>query len=1217
MKKFLVIGCGGSGAATQAYMIDHLKAFLKTIDPTITKLPEAWQFLTIDVPLVPESGPAGLPNVAEAGGNYVSVGSSQNYPAFDQGLSQVLGRQQVLGEIATWASRSPEHRDTPISAGAGQYRGIGRILTIQNYQKIRDELEAALQRIKNSSRELEELNGMYSNDTGSMEDEKPLIFIVSSMAGGAGASMFLDVARLLTTLDDVQATETATFMYTPEVFEKLPADATVGQWPNALAMFGEAIAAQFGTGAEHDARLFKALGIAGSPQRTSIGRMIPVGARMGGQGAMFGDGTPQAVYRGLGRALAALMTSDQASNSFRSYTLANTGAIASDRSLHGWGDSHDPDADAIPWGSMGYAQLSMGRDRYEEYAAQRLARSAFDRLLRGHVDDGDPATGTEQLQTKLRERYPLMLRDVELPYLSGTPQEDKIEIQSWLRNMNYFNREAQGPMGRAEGELRRHIPGGDGMKSGEWKDLILHKLHDQKFASNVAKTFHDGAYVAVHKYADHLADSLLAQFEDQLARFGVPYLEELIQRFREMIRDQLVPALENHASALNGMHPLAPPPEMDAVLQPLNGRGTVNNSSHIVDSIVSAYSKQFREYFDAGMALLLARMLKDFDTSALVPLSRALKNTHDDLEQAEKVTKTETKFSDVASDYPKDWPRDEDERVDKRFFGSANEIVISQVEEFRSDYEKHIEETHQSANSDVRSKDEAIGLSVREVILGMWESEDAGKAPNDTLAPRKQEDAKDGNRMGWIDPNLTAPIEPGAERRESRAATFNIKVRPKDLVERARMWINRKNKPFSNFIDVDLRSYLTRDRAPNDAVYQQRVERLRAAFGRAVDNARPLAAVSEPMVHKASRGADRVTYRYSFSEIPFEAMDVQDQLRDLLIENRSLNDSTFSTFDEAQTQSRKVRTLEVFGAYPSYTPIVFSSLLPRIAKDWDARPGNKGSFWTLRRARPLPAALPLSNDERKAMVAGWLIGVTTGRIFVDQAGTDSAVAYIYDDGRKQWVNFPRVLLTPPQKMKATYDWMPAVIESVLLAYAHSHDAPPGGEITDSFRPYRLLRGLYDTGEQGPTTGDVRHPGVSRLAEWLRTGEQPPIGTGDRAPETLEARYEKAEKQFKNHLQLAQNFIPSTSGEFIPGANSADKPFADVTDRRQAKDMPLYRDLAPDVADKAADLLQKLDQAVQEARQPTAQQPKNSVPQMPSASDNTTPNIPGMPGGDLL
>ena len=67
MRKFLVVGCGGSGAKTQAYMMDQLKALMRNIEPERTELPKCWQFVTIDVPLTPENGPSKLPNVPQAG----------------------------------------------------------------------------------------------------------------------------------------------------------------------------------------------------------------------------------------------------------------------------------------------------------------------------------------------------------------------------------------------------------------------------------------------------------------------------------------------------------------------------------------------------------------------------------------------------------------------------------------------------------------------------------------------------------------------------------------------------------------------------------------------------------------------------------------------------------------------------------------------------------------------------------------------------------------------------------------------------------------------------------------------------------------------------------------------------------------------------------------------------------------------------------------------
>ena len=62
------------------------------------------------------------------------------------------------------------------------------------------------------------------------------------------------------------------------------------------------------------------------------------------------------------------MMSGTASDQFVSYDLGNTASPAGDKDLLGWGISvWDP----LPWGTYGFSSLSMGRDRYAEYAAQR------------------------------------------------------------------------------------------------------------------------------------------------------------------------------------------------------------------------------------------------------------------------------------------------------------------------------------------------------------------------------------------------------------------------------------------------------------------------------------------------------------------------------------------------------------------------------------------------------------------------------------------------------------------------------------------------------------------------------------------------------------------------------------------------------------------------------------------------------------------------------
>lgn len=1215
MEKFLVVGCGGSGAVTQAYIIDQLKAYLRQVAPERTELPAAWQFVSVDAPLSAEPGPAGLANVPQSGGQYVSVGNSLHYNQFEQGLSQQLARTGSLGEISTWATSEPETLNLPIDRGAGQRRALGRMLTIQNLEKIHDGLRSAMDRLNRmeTNAELNELNHRITGRRSDVTDSEPIALVIGSMAGGSGASMVFDIARLISTLPGNMPSRTAIFMMSPEVFESLSEDDRRGMWPNSLAMFGEAFAAQTGASAAHDRAIFKAMGLSVTPKSSSFARLFPIGARMGGNRSKFGDGSPAAIYRGLGRALAALMTSRKALGSFTQYTLGNSGAIEGSRSILGWGSPSKFSWNDVPWGSMGYAQLSMGRDRYAEYAAQRLARSSFERLLEGHLSADDPSTGKEQLDKRLFERMPDFLAGCRLPsqMVGGLGASD---VYPWLGSV--FGSSFSAPAANeAVRNIRQTLPAGDGMKSKDWADLVRRRLSE--LGGPVDQLLSGNAYATVHKFADFFADQVIAEIERDLSRFGVPFVEETIDRLAEMLQEQLVPQLKNFVQAAAGMNPMAPSPQLETLLQPLNARGTVNNSAQIADNIAASYSMQLTQYHLLQVAQILTDVFDDFRASVLMRLKRSLESVHKDLDHDNERKDVNLNLADVATSDPVAWPRDGEEKIDDRFRSSANEILITETDKFPVDYEAHMLGTMRATVPDLRTFEQAVSSATREIIMGDWDTQGGVKAPNNTLCPASGPESGPGNRAGWVSKHLTRPPYDQGEKRDSRAATFDPRLRPTDLIERTRLWISRPAKPFSDFIGVDLRSYLSRDAASNDAEYDGRVNRLHDAFYKALHQARPLAAVSSEMLNRVY-GIGREQYHFNFSEIPLDGLEAGARLSEIIQNDTTRDEATITTFESAFTTDNRVFSIDVFGSYPNYSPVVFSSLFPHIAEDWNGRGGNSESFWELRRARPLPAALPLTDDERRAMVAGWHIGVLTGRIYISGLGTADAAAHIFDDANNEWVAFPPKLLTPPSKFRGNEDWMPAVIESVLLAYADVQSAPPGGRIGDSLRPYRLLRELYDDGAEAPTTGAVDHSVVKLLAEWLATGKDPQSDTGT-SPHgsTVAERKEKAEEILRGARAKASHFLSGAGRSALPGARGNDRPWSYVVDRRIAAEMPLYRDLADDVDVMAADLLKRLEEAAKLAENWGREPAMPPQPLITGADDPTRDSRPAGFGGGLI
>ncbi len=74
----------------------------------------------------------------------------------------------------------------------------------------------------------------------------------------------------------------------------------------------------------------------------------------------------------------------------------------------------------------------------------------------------------------------------------------------------------------------------------------------------------------------------------------------------------------------------------------------------------------------------------------------------------------------------------------------------------------------------------------------------------------------------------------------------------------------------------------------------------------------------------------------------------------------------------------------------------------------------------------------MHESERRAMAAGWFLGLVVGRLRLPPEPYDEPVR-VWDSGTSTWVDFPNPLLTPPARFLANNDWLPAVLESVLLA----------------------------------------------------------------------------------------------------------------------------------------------------------------------------------------
>lgn len=1156
MYKYLVVGCGGSGGATLAYMMDQITSEL--LPHGIARIPEGMQFVHIDVPAAADTRQPGVGSIAEQGGTYIGTApSAGSYPVLDNALSGHLAANDALDEIATWAPRRPESIGIPITDGAGQMRSVGRAITLSGLREVRSGLRSAVEAL--NTVEADSAMAALARavpGTGRFDVAAGVVtIVVSSMAGGAGASMALDVCRLLADIPGIDPGRVGIFMAAPDIFDKLPESARGGTRANALAMLGEIVAAQTGAAHPHDQRILDALGQRlSSNVRAPFARVFPVGRKVGAEQTVFGDGTQTAVYRGLGRGLAALALSGRASSDFVTFDLANTlGAEdGADQSLFGWG----VDPGRLAWGAFGFGSLSLGRDRYRHYAAQRIARTAMDRLTDGHLQPGSTALGTEQLRSLLDSQWPGVAPAAGLPRQAAFGVLTKEEFSAWVTDV-MLPRDLvdQDVRGQVDTLVRPGMPQATGQAQ-QWLAPVRSFLGAQRGA--LASATEQAAMRWAYGWSHRLHDGVLAEVEGAVSRFGLAYARALVERMETTISDSLIPQLESRArSAAPDLGSL--PPELEAEVGRI--RGAIVNGQAIVEKLVQTVTSSLASNRYGRSCSIAAEVLRSFVASSLRPLAASLSESLQLTEQAMAPGSNALGpgVANVQTDRYPAWPSDADARVPDRFDVADNDILITPSAEFADRYVAHLR-TAVMVGTARPTFDDARATVARSVISGQWPVAAGESAPGGLVSVL----------AAWRAPIFLTDPDTGTSLVPSQGR-YAWHLRTGEVLDRAQKFVRQRDGSFERYCSQSLSDYVAAQDDPTARA--ARLVDVVDKFGQAVRRAMPLISVDSDAV-QAVHGKG-IEYFFKFSTVPFaDEPELVESIRRALQGMRNIAVDVVESngvLTRALATDRDANRIDIFGSYRNYAPIVFSGLLDPIKDQWEALPTfGRRQFWANRRARPLPASLPMGDQERRAMVAGWYVGQLVGELRIPEAPYSDPVQ-IWDDETGRWRAFPSPLLTPPADFVGkSFDWLPAVLESVLIAILRSHEPPA----MDSTKPYRLLRGLADDTAMGPRSGLLELSAVQRFGAWLSTGTTRSGAPGRVSGATPAERLEAAKKWLESIREFTGRNYLRVGQDGAPGGGE----FSSITRRDRASATPIFHDLALDIHVVTKDLQGALDEA---------------------------------------
>ena len=187
------------------------------------------------------------------------------------------------------------------------------------------------------------------------------------------------------------------------------------------------------------------------------------------------------------------------------------------------------DPDNTAWSSFGYASLSTGRDRYAEYASQRLARRAVDHVMDGFRIPGDTTSDTQRLANLWQHYQGQELRDLGLPdgvgvnVLSTAGTATDQGVINWLLSEEVSQGVNRAVLNQRAGEAVATVmgqrPQADGMPVPEWGTSMAQFLdyHRPRALEELEKV---AAALALQR-SQEIAQKVVVTTRSAIARLGL------------------------------------------------------------------------------------------------------------------------------------------------------------------------------------------------------------------------------------------------------------------------------------------------------------------------------------------------------------------------------------------------------------------------------------------------------------------------------------------------------------------------------------------------------------------------------------------------------------------------------------------------------------------------------------------------------------------------
>lgn len=1078
LQPFLLVGVGGSGGKTLRALRHSLELRLQQEDWQ-EGWPNAWQMLHVDSPVTQDGASFPAPFLKEGYFPLVSAGTTYK-AAYGSVMANLPSG--VVPEIKKFLPSDLEV-DVDINIGAGKFRGVGRTLVLAKMKQLTEELNESFAKMTSDGAisQLDSLGRRLGAKPAQGTKARPIIIVISSIAGGSGAGQYIDVAEAIkfAKRNDPAVNAMFSILYAPDVFKSVGNTDIIA--PNALFAMAESMAGMWSRDLpESSFELYQKMGLEmagrGDPT-THIGPKFNYVIGRQNSKVTFSD-QPD-VYKAVSASLATWLTDENVQDGLQAYTVANYGANMGALNLTDNSELQIANVHTPPFGSLGFGRVGLGRDRFTDYAAERLTRTAIDRMLNAHNTDGDTLKTPEQLvELRAQQSFNDFINSIEFAR--------KSEIDLDVTNSIKPAREALfAEFKSALLEVARQgVSPKTGLQSVQgWSENLVAAYHQHHLDQFVAreKAARDAK---AQKWVSDVRLRTRKVIARAVSQQGLKVAVQLINMLDIEIRAQVSAMQKLEGSYLANASSSAA--WINSSLQAVQGSQGLPEDHPSVQEAVEQAKNCFWNHIDGQLNGQVSTLVEDYANNYLRPL-------REELASAEyailKLTDRQNQ-SDLVQNAYESWPKPESSDVPPKYDPAPNEFLLVETDEFPTEYQRLIEE---SVSDDRRSN--ARGVVTDEILMGALEIDNL-ENPWEFIREERP----------WI------PLDSSVRSDKSQAqqsAKFYVATQPEEYLSRTQLWLQQKGRAFYKYLHEDLANYLDSN-IHDSSVIVDRVKKFREQFNEAVDASEPLVKLNPVLLQELHNTSidDRDTV---ISVLPFERSG---QLYDI-VSNRfkSLMNSSGKSAPNFDSSAR-VQNIDIFSVQKPYQPMVMDSIFNPIASSWNGARNNKDKrddFLKWRRGRPLFDTIPAAPEIKRAMMRGWYVAKILGQLnetFDPSLGPQLSIwspkDYVYED-----FPFPFALRDKAEP----HDYPGAVMNSLIIALAKCN--------TDSsLKPLRAYQRLS-------VLGQIENVAESELVEWITRGSMrfdgQPTPSEDRAGSSSSTPEERRKKVL--------NFLEEMSAEF--------------------------------------------------------------------------------------